>query len=644
MALVVVSLVVTIVTALGLLRLSEKNFSQTITEAAGASSKYRGTDDLIQEIARIICIKEQHVMCEIQAVAENGEILTQIPTVPNNDNNILTLSFLFKQLQFSPPILIRIKLQPSLNVWVLWFVVGLLFGLLIFVVGTLVIAQNRKIRLTLELEKAELELQKKEAQASLGALASQVSHDIKSPLSALDMVTSDLSGLPEDKRVLLRSAVGRVKDIANNLLQKNREIMKSNSGTTAIKIEKSQDDKSSQLLSSLIESIISEKRFQFQAKPGIEIISTINADSLGLFASVQATEFKRLISNLLNNAIEILGDIGKVEVSLAIKESQVELRVKDNGKGIPPEILKKLGQRGETHGKAEGSGLGLYHARTSVESWGGSLKLESEVGKGTSVIINLPKALAPTWFVPELKFSNGLTIAVMDDDSSVKEIWRQRFEQMKFQEHQLDVHFFSNPDELETWFKASDKSKEAMFLLDYEIIGNKRTGLDVAEQLAISSKAILVSSRWEEKPVQDRCAKLGIRLIPKGLAGFVPVSIRKPLEKLDAVLLDDDSMIINTWSSVARQHNKKLRAYYEPTEFFNALGDLDLSTPVYVDSNLRDGVKGQDLIPKIKALGFKEVYLATGYQPEEFKTIPGLTAIVGKNPPKIIGGWGDDDV
>lgn len=217
--------------------------------------------------------------------------------------------------------------------------------------------------------------------------------------------------------------------------------------------------------------------------------------------------------------------------------------------------------------------------------------------------------------------------------------WRQRFEQLKTQ---IEIHYFSNPDEVEAWYKSSDQSKTTLFLLDFEIIGNKRTGLDLSELLGIGSKTILVSSRWEEKQVQERSAKIGMRLIPKGLAGFVPISIQKSLEKVDAVLLDDDSIIHSLWNQVAKQNQKSLRSFYDPQAFFAALEGIDRSSPVFIDSNLSNGVKGQDLVPRIRSLGFNLIHLATGYQATEFETIPGLTSVVGKDAPTEIGGVAEE--
>ena len=93
---------------------------------------------------------------------------------------------------------------------------------------------------------------------------------------------------------------------------------------------------------------------QHKDKPGVKIKFTTGPDSLK--AAVDARELQRIVSNLVNNSIEAFTGPGTVDISLASAD----------GKGIPPEILSRLGRKGETHGKAGGTGLGLYHARTAI--------------------------------------------------------------------------------------------------------------------------------------------------------------------------------------------------------------------------------------------------------------------------------------
>src|SRR5690606_9981592 len=60
-----------------------------------------------------------------------------------------------------------------------------------------------------------------------------------------------------------------------------------------------------------------------------------------------------------------------------------------NGSGVPEHILNRVFDDGFTHGKKNGNGIGLYEAKTKIESWGGSISIVSELDIGTTVIIEL---------------------------------------------------------------------------------------------------------------------------------------------------------------------------------------------------------------------------------------------------------------
>jgi signal transduction histidine kinase len=72
----------------------------------------------------------------------------------------------------------------------------------------------------------------------------------------------------------------------------------------------------------------------------------------------------------------------------------VEIKIADSGKGIPKLLIDKLGGKGISFGKEShktaGSGLGLYHAVTTVKSWGGDLSITSLEGHGTTITIKIP--------------------------------------------------------------------------------------------------------------------------------------------------------------------------------------------------------------------------------------------------------------
>lgn len=472
-------------------------------------------------------------------------------------------------------------------------------------------------------------------EAGLGGLAAQVAHDIRSPLAALEVAAGDATQLPEDKRILIRSAVGRIRDIANSLLEKQRALAAGADSPRA-----GGNTISSQLLSSLIESLATEKRLQFRSRSRVVIEAWLDAASYGVFARVQPADFKRLLSNLINNAVEAFGDgPGSVRVNLSTSDERVIVSVKDDGKGIPAGILAKLGRPGETHGKVEGTGLGLYHARTFVESWGGSLNIVSEVGKGTTTTVNLPQAPAPTWFVSELELAAGRSIVILDDDASIHQVWQGRFDTLPLSRHDVPILHFFTPEEIRKWVKANGSSaREALYLLDYELTGCAETGLSLAEELGIGDRTILVTSRYEEPAILQNCLRLKTQMIPKGLAGVVPIKISESdaataADRLDAVLIDDDSLARMTWKLAASRFGKRLGAFTTIAEFLNASPSIDRRTPVYVDAELGDGVNGALESARIRELGFEKIYLATGHPASAFSGLAHLDGVVGKEPP-----------
>ncbi len=480
-----------------------------------------------------------------------------------------------------------------------------------------------------------------ERNAALAHMSAQVAHDIRSPLAALNMAERDLGPLPEDTRLIIRSAIGRIQDIASQLMLKAN----AKQGEQGVLDVPSPIEPT--LLSSVIETILAEKRMQYRARLGVKIESFLSSNAQALFASVQPREFKRVISNLINNAMEAMNDSGTIELALERSEDvkSVSLKIRDSGKGIPESILKQLGTRGFTHGKDGGSGLGLHHARASLESWGGKLDIYSTPGSGTTVVLDIPICPPPAWFLPSLELQAQSQVVILDDDQSIHQVWQGRMESANATEHGIQLIHFSTPEQLRNWHQsrtAGELNLPTRFLLDYEIIGADQTGLDLIEKLGIAAQSVLVTSRYEEPGIRARCEALSLQLLPKGLAGFVSIAIQQSQTATappqpDAVLLDDDTLVHTTWKMVARQKHKTLKAYTDVDAFFSELPQIGKSTPIYIDSNLGKGVRGEEIIQKLSALGYQSLTLATGYDPGPFELklagTPGFKSVQDKSPP-----------
>ncbi len=372
----------------------------------------------------------------------------------------------------------------------------------------------------------EVEQQKKEAQIQLGALAQQVAHDIRSPLAALNVAIDHTQMIEEDYRLIIRNATDRIRDIAHDL------ITRANRKSDSSEVTETHDAQPTvQLLSALVESVISEKRIQYRQRLDVDIEFTQTCESYGIFSSVGVSDLKRVISNLINNSVEAIvkKGRGKVQIFLSTRDEANIIEIHDNGPGISPDILTKLGNRGITQGKKGGTGLGLYHARETLKKWGGTLDLRSTPGHGATVTLVLPQASAPSWFVPKLEMQDQAKtqVVIVDDDSSIHHIWKGRFEE-KVKQGAIQLIHCAGEDELNHWVNEhgtqdSDTKSSRLFLIDFEFLGKQTNGLDIIQRFGIIGDSILVTSRFEDPKIIEKCEQLNVRLIPKGMVGFVPL-------------------------------------------------------------------------------------------------------------------------
>ena len=380
------------------------------------------------------------------------------------------------------------------------------------------------------------ELQKKKFNeinaASQIKLASQVAHDVRSPLSALEMMFSTLGEVSEDKRIIIRNSINRIRDIANSLLKENKILeSKFPSGNEMFPAEiptNNTENFETVLISPLLESIMTEVRLQYREFINLNISYNQTKEGYGLFAKLQQNELKRVLSNLINNSVEAINSkAGSITLKLTkANDEHLAIEVQDSGAGIPAIILNKLGTRGFTHGKIGGSGLGLHHAIETVRNWGGDLSISSNSKIGTTIKILLKTDHAPQWFVPKIILTPFQTIVVFDDDQSVHHIWKGRMESALATRHQIKLISLSSPREFRKCFGSIFEDMDnALYLMDYEISGCDENGLDLIVELGLQKQSILVTSRYEESMIRDRCSLQGIRLLPKSMCGFVPVEI-----------------------------------------------------------------------------------------------------------------------
>ncbi len=112
--------------------------------------------------------------------------------------------------------------------------------------------------------------------------------------------------------------------------------------------------------------------------------------------SADPAMFERAVGNLVDNALRFTPDTGSIQIALAEHATEFEVAVSDNGSGIAPEHLSRVFDRfyrAESSRGSDGAGLGLALVKSIVDLHGGTARIQSEIGRGTTVSLTFPKGV-----------------------------------------------------------------------------------------------------------------------------------------------------------------------------------------------------------------------------------------------------------
>lgn len=223
------------------------------------------------------------------------------------------------------------------------------------------------------------ELETKEA---LKNTISDISHQLKTPLAALNiynsLLQSEAENLPEIREctALSERELDRIETLIQNLLK----IAKLDAGF--IVFEKSMEN-----VSDMMRDI--ELHFAYRAKQGQKKIILTGEDDVTLFCD--RDWLIEAISNVVKNAFEHTGNGDFISIEWKAFASLVQITVKDNGCGIHPEdqyhIFKRF-YRSRFPKETQGIGLGLPLTKAIVEAHDGTIEVDSGLGRGTAFVMN----------------------------------------------------------------------------------------------------------------------------------------------------------------------------------------------------------------------------------------------------------------
>ena len=212
------------------------------------------------------------------------------------------------------------------------------------------------------------------------AFLANMSHEIRTPLNAIVGFSSLLTSTENAaEKELYNSLIGHNNKLLLNLINDVIDLSKIESGYLELRPDWVN-------LTELFDESVAE--YAHQVPSGVELLTNYPAhDSL---VELDKLRIKQILSNFLSNALKNT-TTGHVEVFYEVDHQSVRIGVKDTGRGIPQNMLEKIFERFEKLDSfAQGAGLGLPICKLIVEKMNGRILVDSQLGIGTTFIIELP--------------------------------------------------------------------------------------------------------------------------------------------------------------------------------------------------------------------------------------------------------------
>jgi len=384
-----------------------------------------------------------------------------------------------------------------------------------------------------EKKKLEIQLQQAQKMEAIGALAGGIAHDFNNILSAiigyteLAMLNEGAEHCTSELNESLKAA-NRAKDLVKQILAFSRQTDEERMPVRVALVAK----EAVKFLRATIPSTI-------------EIKTRIDEMSGAVFAN--SVELHQIVMNLCTNAQHAIGErTGLLEVAVQNTEidhsqindlidleigSYVRISVKDTGYGMTPDVIKKIfDPYFTTKEKGVGTGLGLAVVHGIVKKYEGAIKVESELGKGTTFHIYLPKVdiAAPIKAEqPKALMEGSERILFVDDEKMLVDIGQQTLKRLGY-----EVVSRTSPIEALELFKAKPNYFD-LVITDKTMPG--MTGDVLAKELLRirPNLPVILCTGYSQTIDQERAKQLGISaLVMKPiLINEIAAAVRKALSK-----------------------------------------------------------------------------------------------------------------
>jgi signal transduction histidine kinase len=232
-----------------------------------------------------------------------------------------------------------------------------------------------------ELIKTQEELVRKEKLSILGQLAGIVGHELRNPLGVMNNAVYFLQTVMTDTA---DDTVTEYLNIIKQEINSSQQIIDDLLGFARTKTPQPRPIGILELIDGSLAKCTVPENISVEIDIP-ESIPTVNIDPF---------QIRQAFQNLITNAVQAMPEGGRLNIDAHLIQDSIEVSIKDTGVGIPPENLTKIFQPLFTT-KTKGIGLGLVVCKNLVEANKGSIRVESEEGRGTVFVVVVPVVFCP---------------------------------------------------------------------------------------------------------------------------------------------------------------------------------------------------------------------------------------------------------
>lgn len=340
---------------------------------------------------------------------------------------------------------------------------------------------------------------------AVGKMSSHIAHDMRSPISVLKSYV-EVSKPASSEEKQFRDAAGRSVKKLQHMAEDLVDYAK------AGKLEKSTYD-----ISMIVSREVISEATGMAERHGVLLKANTPPH---IYAYIDGYRIERMLVNMVSNAIKACSQNGVVCIFTEYLENVLIIRVSDTGGGIETSDMSKIFDSFFTKDKKAGTGLGLAYCKQVVEAHGGTIDVESEVGKGTTFTIRIPNCIVDKVperaekNEPEIKCDNRRFI-IVDDDADIRLRWRKIVQDSGG----TVAREASSLEEVEEHDDEIDYGSVDVAMVDYHYEGSKYCGTDVIKYMRTKGvgEIHLCTGHYDDEEVRNEAFSAGAdSIIPKG--------------------------------------------------------------------------------------------------------------------------------